>query len=277
MSYDFRGGGGLEYHPCRYGQSKLVFRGPKKQLDRPYVAFLGGTETYGKFVPTPYPALLEQRMQADCLNLGHPNAGVDAFLNDPEVLHLCNGATATVIQLSGVHNTSNRFYTVHPRRNDRFVRASDMLRACFRDVDFAPINFTRHLLSALETASPERFSIVVAEVRAAYTARLRTLVGRIDTPVFLLWWRDASTWVGFDAPTAGTRDPLFVNRQMIDALADDVAGCVEVPVPSEAFTDVAKHMVYDGLDHAAADALMPIAAHELASEKLAERLKDLQI
>ena len=33
---------------CRYGNSRLFFRGPKGNLSGRYHAFIGGTETFGK-------------------------------------------------------------------------------------------------------------------------------------------------------------------------------------------------------------------------------------
>ena len=43
----------LDYEHCRYGQSRISFRGPKKNLKGRFIAFLGGSETYGKFVRKP--------------------------------------------------------------------------------------------------------------------------------------------------------------------------------------------------------------------------------
>ena len=43
------------------------------------------------------------------------------FVNEPTVIDICSKALVTVVQLMGAQNTSNRFYAVHPRRNDRFL------------------------------------------------------------------------------------------------------------------------------------------------------------
>jgi hypothetical protein len=53
----------LSYSPCRYGASRMLFRGPRKRLDQPYLAFVGGTETYGKYIEEPYLALVEKAMR----------------------------------------------------------------------------------------------------------------------------------------------------------------------------------------------------------------------
>jgi hypothetical protein len=56
----------------------------------------------------------------EAANLGLVNAGIDVFINEPMIQDFCAGAVVTVIQVLGAANMSNRFYAVHPRRNDRF-------------------------------------------------------------------------------------------------------------------------------------------------------------
>jgi len=62
MAYAFPGAGALDYSPCSYAGSRILFRGPKADLGGTFVACLGGSETYGKFIPTPYPDLLEEML-----------------------------------------------------------------------------------------------------------------------------------------------------------------------------------------------------------------------
>ena len=114
MSYERIGGAALDYRLCEYDGSRLAFRGPKRSLDEPFVAALGGTETFGKFVPRPYVDRLEDKLEMPCLNLGVMSAGLDAFASDLGVLSMAARAEAVIVQAMGVHNLSNRFYTVHP-------------------------------------------------------------------------------------------------------------------------------------------------------------------
>ena len=129
MSFEKRSAAALDYFPCHYGRSRNLFRGPRKRMEGDYIAFLGGTDTYGRFVPRPFPALVEDRLGLPCVNFGWMNAGPDAFLNDEAVLAAAQGARAVVLQVPGAQNLTNRYYAVHPRRNDRFVEASAALRA----------------------------------------------------------------------------------------------------------------------------------------------------
>ena len=116
MAYEHLGAGALDYYPCRYGTSKLWFRGPSKALDQPYCAVIGGSETYGKFVERPYPDLFQDKTGYPVVNLGCVNAGADVFALDETVMDICKNAEITVIQLTGAQNISNRYYSVHPRR-----------------------------------------------------------------------------------------------------------------------------------------------------------------
>ncbi|MBY6090803.1 DUF6473 family protein [Pseudooceanicola sp. 502str34] len=274
MTYEKLGQEALEYYPCRYGRSKILFRGPKRALEGGYVAFLGGSETYGKFIPRPFPGLVEDALGTTCVNLGWMNAGVDAFLHDPAILQLASGAKAVVIQVMGAQNMSNRFYGVHPRRNDRFLQASDLLRTVFRDVDFTEFHFTRHMLQHLRTQSEERFDMVRSELKAAWSARMERLLSRISAPVVLLWLSNHAP--GDAALEAEMRsDPLFVDRAMIEALRPRVQQVVEVVVSAEAQERRGEGMVFGQLEAPAAAEMLGTGAQMEAAEALREVLPGL--
>ncbi|WP_343038610.1 DUF6473 family protein [Roseovarius faecimaris] len=50
MAYEKFVGDTLEYDLCSYEGSKLFFRGPRRDLKKPYIAFLGG-DGYFRQVP----------------------------------------------------------------------------------------------------------------------------------------------------------------------------------------------------------------------------------
>lgn len=267
MTYDVLGAGALDYLPCRYGTSKLLFRGPERRLDAPYVAFLGGTATYGKFIKTPFPALVESGLGVNCLNFGIANAGVDVLLNDGFLSATSNQAEATVVQVIGAQNLSNRFYTVHPRRNDRFVTASPLLTSIYPEVDFAEFHFNRHMLSCLYNVSQERFAAVRSEVQTAWLARMKLLLKRASDKVVLVWFADHAPLrqesAGFDPAMA--RSPLFVTREMLDELATHATDYVELVATSEAMAAGTEGMVFSQMEAmAAAEMLGPKAHGELA-------------
>jgi hypothetical protein len=246
--------------PCRYGVSKLSFRGPRRRVNSDYVAVLGGTETYGRFVERPYPMLVEAATGLRMVNLGYPNAGVDMFLNDRAVMQLCAGAGATVIQLLGAQNLTNGFYSVHPRRNDRFLAATPRLKRLFGDVDFTEFHFTRHLLAALQESSPDRFAAVVAGLQAAWMQRMEQLLRVAGGQRVLLWIGEEAPGDG-GTPCAHAPDPLFVTRAMIEALRPMVDDVVEVVESAEARAAGTAGMIFADGEEGAAQSTTNLAVH----------------
>lgn len=266
----------LSYAPCRYGGSRMLFRGPRKRLDRPYLAFLGSTATYGKFIKKPFVMQVEEAMRQPCVNLGCVNGGIDVFLGDADVLDVCRSAEMTVLQIMGAHVLSNRFYSVHPRRNDRFLAASTVLQAIYHDVDFTDCTFTRHMLGKLHATSVERFETVVQELRAAWSARMRTLIEAIGDKVILLWLADTPMtdqhWSKH--PSQMQADPLFVTRSMVDELEPLVRGIVEVTPSPAALGEGVRGMFFPPSQQQAATEMLGVACHREASQRLITVLRE---
>ncbi|MDT8854503.1 DUF6473 family protein [Paracoccaceae bacterium Fryx2] len=271
MAYAYPGGGALDYFPCRYGKSKLLFRGPCRDLERPYVAVLGGTETYGKFVVEPYPALVEAATGLRMVNLGCVNAGLDVYVNEPAVTDIAVKAQVTVVQIVGAQNLSNRFYAVHPRRNDRFLRASPLLRNLYREVDFTEFHFTRHMLQSLQSVSAERFETVAEELRSVWVARMTLLLERLPGKSLLLW-------LGAHPPDAPgrraelTRDPLLVDAGMIAAARVHASAYLEVISSPAARAAGTEGMAFAPLDRPAAAEVPGPAVHREVAQRLGDAL-----
>jgi hypothetical protein len=268
------GASALDYFPCRYGASKLTFRGPRQRTDGRFVAVLGGTETFGRFVERPFSTLLGADCGLPVVNLGCVNGGVDAFLGDGAVLDLCAGAAVTVIQLLGAQNLSNRLYRVHPRRNDRFVAAAPALRALYGEVDFAEIHFTRHLMVVLQSQGHERFAAVVAELQAAWLRRMRRLLSAAGGRRVLLWIGEAPPG---DAGALEARgpDPLFVTRAMIEALRPEADAVVEVVAAASDRAAGTAGMVFAAAEAEAAATAPTVAQHRAVAAALGRALRPL--
>ncbi len=217
MSFHGKGRWQAAPEACRYGASKLAFRGPKRSLTNECVAFLGGTETYGKFVSRPFAQVVEAATGVACVNLGQANAGIDVMLGDPGLARIASGAAAVVLQVPCAANLSNPFYKVHSRRNDRFLRAEPTLRALFAEVDFTEFSFTRHMLMHLRRVSSERFGGVRQGVAQAWDAGMRRLIAEIRAPVILLWFSERAPDRDEDAVEARC-EPVLVGRDMVVAL-----------------------------------------------------------
>ena len=267
MAYAFQVEGALDYFPCRYGTSRLVFRGPRRALDRPYVAVLGGTETYGKYLAQPFAGMLETATDLAVVNLGCINAGIDVYLNEPDVLEVAAKASVTVVQLVGAHNLTNRYYAVHPRRNDRFLHATPLLRSIFRDVDFTEFHFTRHMLTSLQANSAERFEAVADELRQAWVGRMQQLLKRLPGQTVLLWMADHPPARGFGAMLRA--DPVLVDADMVAAVRPQASAYVEVVRSSAARAQGLAGMSFGPLEAPAAAELPGAAAHREVAQALA--------
>ncbi|MFK7746031.1 MAG: DUF6473 family protein [Roseobacter sp.] len=274
MIYEQLGPRALNYAPCKYSNSRLLFRGPERRLDAPYVAFIGGTETYGKFINAPYPSLVESNLGVNCINLGIVNAGVDVFLDDGFLTDAANGAEAVVIQIVGAQNISNRFYTVHPRRNDRFLKASPLLQSIYPEVDFADFHFTRHMLSMLRHVSEQRFNVVVSELQEAWTARMKMLLRRVYRDTILVWVADREPLEAHDPlPDPVTSGhPLFVSRKMLDDLRRHASDIVLVRASEEAVKAGTTGMIFDEDSASVAQHLLGPKAHGEIAMQLGKAL-----
>lgn len=240
---------------CRYNGSRLLFRGPPRPLEGEFIACLGGTETFAREVPLPFPDLLEERTGITCVNFGWPNAGVDVFANDRALLGCARRARACILQVPGAANMSNMYYRVHPRRNDRFLQPSEALQALFPEVDFMEFSFTRHLLGHLAALSPERFAYIRKELVTVWLAAMRGLLGEIGVPVVLLWFSARRPEERCDSPEPRD-DPAFVTRGMLEALRNEAGAVVELAMPPEPGAKALGAAQHE----AAAEALVPALA-----------------
>ena len=276
MTYDVLGPGALDYLPCRYGTSKLTFRGPQRGMEAPYVAFIGGTQTFGKFIEQPFPLRVEHLTGVTSVNFGQVGAGLDVFATDPVVQEAARHARVTVVEVLGAANMNNPLYKVHQRRNDRFVWAAKDLRDLYPEVDFAQFNFTQHMLRDLHSRDAERFAQVLARLRRVWVRRMGRFLGNLKSPVVLVSFPNpdfnnahSDEW----SKVVGS-GPAFVTVDMVAALKGRVSGFVEVPVLPGPDT-AQEGLVFNPLEEAAAKLVATPAQHQLAADALRPVLDEL--
>lgn len=271
MSFEQRGRMPLDYQPSVLPGSALRFRGPLSTEGGPSVVCIGSSETFGRFIDAPYATRLDRALDIPVLNLGVINAGLDVMMNDPAIAAAVADAEAVVMQITSAHNMTNRFYSVHPRRNDRFLSASAMLRTIYPQVDFTEFHFTRHLLNHLRSVSEDRFEIVRTELESAWVARMRRYLNGLAMPVHLLWLSNRQP----DAPDDGhlTQYPLFVSSRMLEEVGKEAESLtIAAPGPEEGACAV-QGKYYGPREEAAARLLPGPELHALATEGLLKRLK----
>ena len=215
------------YVTCRYGGSRAVFRGPAQDLSRPYIAFLGGAATLGKGLDHPFAELVERALGLPAVNLGASGAGPDFYLADRGVLEVASKARLAVVQLTGADALSNPFYSVHRRRNDRFLATRPALRSLYPEVDFADIHFTGHLLRTLSQTDAQRFALVRKGLQATWLSRMELLLDHLPPQRLLVWLTDGTTHLA-TTDTAESRVPPLVDEEMLNVLRPAVSGCVTV-------------------------------------------------
>lgn len=276
MSYELPGASAPREVTCRYGASKLHFRGPARSFDLPYLACVGGTETFGRFVTEPFPALLEKRLGEPCVNLGSVNGGLDSILNDPEIPKLAKAAEICLLQVPGAHSLSNDMYRVHPRRNDRFVEASIELSELYGEVDFTEFHFTRHMLGRLARLSPERFEIVEHALKRAWRKRMAEVLDLLGPNIILVWLRYTATHPDGVATGLGA-EPLMVEATMLRELGSSVVSTVEFQVKTASASDELGDMIFGTLQEPAAEHMLGPATHQVIADQLFRHMRDLDI
>lgn len=236
----------------------MRFRGERPAASGEYMAVLGGSVSAGLGVKRAAVDLVAELTGVPFLNLGIANAGPEIYVRNPALLAPAQDATAVLVEICGVQNTSNRFYDVHPLRNDRVIRPKALLRALFPEVDFTAIHFTRHLMAELSHVSPDRFQTVVEEVQASWLDQMTEVLNLLSAPVCLFWLGDG--------PVDGRRrltgrDPLFVQRWMVERLAQSTEAFVEARAPKSMLRNTltpTPDVFGEGGHHALARALVPV-------------------
>ncbi|MEP0156516.1 DUF6473 family protein [Pseudophaeobacter sp.] len=271
MSYEAKSAGALSGGTCCYAGSRLPVRGPQRELDSPYIAFLGGTEVFGRFVKTPFSDVSESLLKTPCVNLAAVNAGLDTFASDKVLMEVARGADLSVVQVLGAQNVSNRYYRVHPRRNDRFLQAQPALKTLFPEVDYTEFHFNKHLLTTLQALSEERFAEVRRHLQDTWVDRMAQVIATLEGRVVLLWVR-----YRLKGNAAFNHEPVLVENSMIQALQDRTKGVVEVDVAPAGLLDDFDGMTMGALDFPAAQHMLGPNEHARIGCALAEKLQSLR-
>ncbi|WP_254437205.1 DUF6473 family protein [Ruegeria arenilitoris] len=273
MSYHQTGSAGAGHAVCQYGQSRLWFRGPERSLDTAYMACVGGDETHGRFVDRPYAAILEDRLDRRCLNLGSLYCGVEALCGDAGLFTLLNGAELCVLQAPGVLSQSNHFYRVHPRRNDRVLAPTQDLIDFYPEVDFTDVHFVGHLMRRLQDCQDARFEVVAEELRRNWVRQISDLLQRLKVPVLLLALKVLPQK---NDERQEERAPITVTLEMLKAVRPFCADYVEATAYVSGQSDELEDMLFGTLQQPMAEHMIGPAAHRSIAEALVGPIRNLQ-
>ncbi|MGR3468642.1 MAG: DUF6473 family protein, partial [Shimia sp.] len=170
------------------------------------IAVLGGGDRRGARCP---PEVTDLRIR---------NAGPDACFHFTQVIPTAQARDIVMIDLPSGANTSNAFFRVHPRRNDRIIDIRPRLRAELPGAEWIDVHFTGHLLQMLEHLDHEVRDAVIANLREAWMVRMSALVRCFRSPVVLVW-RCADA-------TCCDAGRCVVTPDMVAHLARLTAGCI---------------------------------------------------
>ncbi len=95
-----------------YELDELLLRGPACSSDD-YIAYLGAAQTFGRFCPDPFPAIIGRELGIGSLNLGQGGAGPSYFLSSPHaevLLEKANQAKLVVIQVMSGRSVGNSVF-----------------------------------------------------------------------------------------------------------------------------------------------------------------------
>ncbi len=244
-----------EIEMYRFGRSQQIYRGPKPSLKRSYVAFIGGSEPFGKFVASPFPKLVQKNIKKSCVNWGTPGAGPGFFLKDPVLLEACSNADVCVVQAMNTEPLSNRMYSVFPRRNQRVRGVSEAIKALYPTIDFSQFKYVSAMLRKLREVDSDAFSVVEAELKAAWLARMLELLEDIETTKVLLWLKSEN-------------NDTLLNEEMIDVISKKVDHVVAVDIPaastSNRFVSASRESSW-----------MTKPAHQKVADTLSPKLKEI--
>ncbi len=266
----------IDYQQYRFGRAQQRFRGPRPDLSKPYIACIGGSEVYGKFVRDPFSQIIQNNLGMPVANWGTPGAGPSFFLKDPVVLEACSNAKICIISAMGAVAMSNRLYSVFKRRNSRLRTVSPMLRGIYPDVDFSQIRYAHNLLRKLHREDPAKFTILIVELQQAWVARMRELLDDIETTKVLLWMssRSPDDDAGPERTENFVKFPAFVNRDMFEEIAPLVDVVVEYVAADELGQDRYDGRVFDEAGVAPISWPGP-TMHAQTAELLEPSLRDL--
>lgn len=220
----------FDYKMYRFGRSRQIFRGPQPDLRGHYIACVGGSYTFGRFVDSPFPLILGEELGLTSLNLGADGAGPGFFLGDPEVKQAAADARLCIVQIMSASSISNRMFTVRPRRNLRLHEVSELMCGVFPEVEFDRFAFVRPMLKHLEKLDPERFKLVENEMKNAWIGRTQTLLSSLQTRSILFWFARRAPEEPApeaDVDSTSTAYPEYVDRAMIDTVKQVADGYVE--------------------------------------------------
>jgi hypothetical protein len=196
------------------------FRGPPVSSDV-YVACLGGAQTFGRFVQTPFPRLISHSLRIETLNLGRGGVGPSFYLSNPRLLEYTNRARMVIFQVLSGRSQSNSLFRI----TGNGMRGMNLANG--REMS-APEFYTWLMARDSQLAR-----MIVEETRENYLSAMMQLLDAITPPKILLWFSvrgpNYEEYLELPLGRLWGEFPHFVNQAMVDEMrsrADIYVECV---------------------------------------------------
>jgi hypothetical protein len=217
--YDRRDHEIVDYQYWELPSSGIQFRGPAVDFDdpAPYFVCAGAAQTFGCFVPDPFPAVLGDRLGMRAVNLGLGSATPGIYLNE-RLLQVVNGGRFLVLQVMAARQLSNSRLRslgtdlVHDRRHG----------------DEIPAHLAWQRILDEERSELDRY---IAESQQSWIGHYEALLAEVEVPVVLFYFsvKEKGTDPPRDAEDAQALLEPF--PQLIEgASIDTIAACCDAYV-----------------------------------------------
>jgi len=198
------------------------FRGAPPDLEKPFLAFIGAAQTFGRFSHEPFAILVGERLGLPILNLGVGGAGPRHF-NRRNYLDVLNKADLVVMQVLSGRSSSCSLFD-NSRSNGMRGKTPFSLDEMRVDEFYKSINERMGEAAVRQAAD---------EMRRDYQANFIELLAGITRPKILLWLSSRSPDYADDYANVPygvfSKFPQLVNRGMVEelkAFSDAYVECV---------------------------------------------------
>ena len=93
-----------------YQYKNWLLRGPKPDLTKPYICFIGAAQTFGRYCQRPFVHQVSQHLGIPAMNFGIAGADPSYFLKD-DIISCANESVLTVFQVLSARSCTNSLFT----------------------------------------------------------------------------------------------------------------------------------------------------------------------
>jgi hypothetical protein len=196
-----------------FKHNKREFRGTRPKWKEDYGICLGSAHTFGRYVETPYPELLQKNLGMQVVNYAIPSATSLCYLSKDTIMDTINGAKFVVIQMLSARTSFNS-ETCYMGGN-RLVRTFDGHEK--------KISCMQYWRDRLENDDPAKLYNLISESRASYVKQFSSLLKNIKPKKILFWFSVRKPNHTLSKKNKGYGEfygqfPQLVNKDMVNTI-----------------------------------------------------------